>query len=590
MLKLGYYSSLSTKFMYNGKYNGTEKGENMVEFSADSMEEVMERMEEKYGDDWYDKYSIDTNAVSGGAISVKVLPLKSAHVNWDEVDELVEKELIIEDTEIEETYEELMSQFSELKIVVSVDSDEMKAFLSIYPGSLKEQITYSVLKEELEKAGVVYGIDEDILKKLTDIDIEESMENILIAQGKSPTPSSDTTIKFLFPKDGYIKIKKSAKETINYSKTREIFQCQKDDKLVERIPGTQGEDGITVTGNPLPAQPSKDINLKQLIGNERAVELSTDQKFLLARKKGQPYLSDLGKIHIREVFIVNKSIDYSVGDIVFDGTVIIHGDVDTPFEVHAKGDILIEGLVRDTRVFGGGFINIMGGASGRGNGVIECKKSLTAKYLNNITIFADEDCISNDYILNSKVYSGGNIIIHGRSIVTGGVLMAEQNISVKVAGNIAGAKTVLGCGIKYNRIKEEQKRNLKVGELLRKLGKISSAMEELRLRLKRCTEKEEQISITKKMAKLKLAKKKYFTTIKNIQSSRIQPPPSQEKKKDKSGKKKPTIYILEHGYPGTIIQIHAEKVKLPAEIGPTQFRYMFDKKKIAAKPYGQWKL
>ena len=50
----------------------------------------------------------------------------------------------------------------------------------------------------------------------------------------------------------------------------------------------------------------------------------------------------------------------------------------------------------------------------------------------------------------------------------------------------------------------------------------------------------------------------------------------------------PSISISEHSYLGVNIQIYSEFVKLPSEIGPTEFRFSFEDKKLKARPIGKW--
>ncbi len=557
-------------------------------FEAKDMSEVFETMEKKYGENWDEAYSIKTEYSQTGLICVQVTPLNVDSVNWNSVKEMVEKDIILEDDEIASTVDELLSEFNAIKVTISISEDGMNAYLSIFPGSLKEKLSEKSLYEMLQDENIVYGIKEEKIEKLCSFIITEPFEKILIAEGKQPTKSHDAKIEYLFPADGFITVKETENEKIDFSKRKQIFQCKKGDLLLKKTPAIQGMDGMTVTGRKIPAQQYKDINLLQFIGNKHTLSLSEDGLGIIALADGQPYLTNIGKIHIRKVFIVNHNLDYSVGDVEFDGTVIIHGDVEVPFQVHAKGDIFIDGVARNTYISGESNIIIHGGVSGSGQGRVECQKDLTVSFLNNVTVTVDRNCISKDYILNSVVYAGENIIIHGRGTVCGGSLMAGNKIAVKVVGSVGGVKTHLAAGINYLRRKEDVKRNLKISELLHKAGLLSSAMVRLYEQLKTVDSKEKQLELTNLLAKIKLTKKKYMTLIKNIREA----PYSKEAENPYRKEKKiiPSISVSEHAYLGLNIQIYSEFVKLPSEIGPTEFRYSIDDNKLKARPIGKWKM
>jgi len=552
------------------------------------MTEVFEVMENRYGIYWDESYSIKTEYNHSGFLHVQIKPVNTQSVDMNSVKQMIEKDIILEDDAVESTVNELMEEFSSLKISVMIAEDTMSAYLRVVPGSLKEKLSEEDLYELLKNKNVVYGIKKDKITKLCSFVITETFEKILIAEGKQPTKSCDAKIDYQFPADGFIIEKKKENENVVFSNRKKIFQCKKDEVLVKKTPGVQGLDGMTVTGVRIAAKNYKDINLKQLIGNSKTVTISEDGLCIVALVEGQPYLAEFGKIHIRKVFIVNHDLDYSVGNIEFDGTVIIHGDVEVPFQIHARGDIFIDGVVRDTFISGESNINIYGGVSGSGRGRIECQKNLTVSFLNNVTVIVDGNTISKDYILNSVVYAGENIVIHGRGTVSGGSLLARKKIAVKKAGSIGGVHTLLSVGINYQKRKEDVKRNLKITELLEKAGKLSSAIVRLYEQLKICESKEQQLELTKLLAKVKLTKKKYMTIIKNIREAPYSKEAEDGYLKDK--KTIPTITVSDRAYMGLSLQVYSETVKLRTEIGPTEFRYSFEEKKIMARPIGKWNI
>ena len=149
------------------------------------------------------------------------------------------------------------------------------------------------------------------------------------------------------------------------------------------------------------------------------------------------------------------------------------------------------------------------------------EKDFTSYFLNNVTIITDGNCISRDYILNSNVYAGDNIVVHGRGTVTGGALFAENNISVKIAGSVGGVKTLLAVGINYDRMKENYKTNLRISAVLEKVKELTTADSKILEQIKKVDTDIKRQQLTRLLAKVRLAKKKYFDLIEKLQNQKI---------------------------------------------------------------------
>jgi hypothetical protein len=87
---------------------------------------------------------------------------------------------------------------------VKISDDKMSALISLYPSQNDGRpLDYEMAKNELEAAGVVYGINEDLLKKLV-ITVEnthEEKEGVIIAKGLPPEEGKDGVIEYHFGED-----------------------------------------------------------------------------------------------------------------------------------------------------------------------------------------------------------------------------------------------------------------------------------------------------------------------------------------------------------------------------------------------------
>src|SRR5699024_12728695 len=77
------------------------------------------------------------------------------------------------------------------------------------------------------------------------------------------------------------------------------------------------------------------------------------------------------RIQVQVVYEINESISMKTGNINFIGSIIIHGDVPSGYQIKAGGDVKIFGLVEAANITAGGSIFISEGFSGMKTGVLK---------------------------------------------------------------------------------------------------------------------------------------------------------------------------------------------------------------------------
>lgn len=87
---------------------------------------------------------------------------------------------------------------------VKVSEDRMSASIDLYPSEQGGRpLTPGYILAELKSAGVVYGINEELIKKLVR-DVEQSKDTkrgVMIARGRLPEPGIDGSIEYHFSRD-----------------------------------------------------------------------------------------------------------------------------------------------------------------------------------------------------------------------------------------------------------------------------------------------------------------------------------------------------------------------------------------------------
>ncbi len=87
------------------------------------------------------------------------------------------------------------------RCVVKVSDDRMSAFVDLYPSQQGgAPITYESVRKEIRSAGVVFGVNEDLLKKLIQ-SVEQPKDvkrGVIIARGRVPEEGQDGSIDYHF--------------------------------------------------------------------------------------------------------------------------------------------------------------------------------------------------------------------------------------------------------------------------------------------------------------------------------------------------------------------------------------------------------
>ena len=106
-------------------------------------------------------------------------------------------------------------------------------------------------------------------------------------------------------------------------------------------------------------------------------------------KKRQRFFSEVtghaslvkGKVFVSSVFEVPADVDNSIGNVEYAGNVHVAGNVKGGFEVRAKGDIIVEGVVEDALLEAGGQIVVKRGIHGMGKGYLQAESNVIVSLL-----------------------------------------------------------------------------------------------------------------------------------------------------------------------------------------------------------------
>ncbi len=546
----------------------------MKELFFRDMQEALRFLEKEYGPTWYNKVLADLSKDSGRVENGKALvKLKIMDLNEGIENEEVNVDEILSEEEKTEKIEEV-----EAKVEVEISKDGMQAYATLFPSSKGEIPTFDDVMKAAKDKGIKAGIDEKAI--LHAVKAMCVFKPFLFARGKPPTSSRDATFKLLFPSSG-VKLKTDEGEKVDYASMYEIVCCHAGDKLAEKIPAVRGKKGYDVFGNELSPEEPKDLELTSLAGEN--VEIS--EEHIVAACDGQPFF-DGEKVNVKEIYVVSGDVDYSTGNIDFIGSVWIKGDVKEDFKVKSEKDIMVEGVVEGATVYAKGSIVVKGGVFGKHKGIIRCGEKFRAKFLSEVTIFSEGDVEIDEYVMNSRVISAGNVTVNGKGWIVGGSVKASKDVIAKVLGSMSKVPTHISVGVDFELSKKEEETEQKIELLLKKLKGISTLIERfLRFLKGNPDENEKNVTID---AIRKLQRKK-VNVVNEIQSLRDELAKLDIHRRQKRMKKNSRIVVKERCFEGSRVTIFDETLSMHFDTGPTIFSFDKIEGKIMAIPYKKWK-
>lgn len=312
----------------------------------------------------------------------------------------------------------------------------MEATLT-YTGSKK--LTHSKIKEALYASTIVSGIDDAAINSLIAAFNEHNVpvQDVVVARGTPRQEGRDGELKFFFHQTKGLTPNEYIENGVIIRGTNVIKSVEKDQELACIIPHVDPINGKDIYGRILYARKVRKAKLRP----GRNVKVSDDGLHFYADSGGRPILEG-DKISVHDVLTIPGDLDYTVGNIDFDGIVEINGDVADGFTVKASKSIIIRGVVGASTIEAGLDIQIQGGCKGLNKAKIISGGNIEAKYIHEFYVRARGDILVKNEIVSCTIESLGRVFVRFGSI-RGGILSAKQGIEAFDIGNDIGIKTTL---------------------------------------------------------------------------------------------------------------------------------------------------
>ncbi len=307
------------------------------------------------------------------------------------------------------------------------------------PSNDGEKITKQEVLNDLRYQGVTFGVDENAVEQF--LAKREYCKNVVVAKGLEPVQGEDASIEYFFNTD--VKARPTLNEdgSVDFFHLNTINHCKAGEILAVLHEAKPGKPGSNVQGMPIAPREVKRTKFK--FGKN--MDLSEDGLTLSSQVDGHVTLVN-GQVFVSNVFEV-ENVDNSTGDIDYDGSVQVNGNVCSNFSIKAKGNIEIKGVVEGARVEAEGNITIARGVNGMGKGVLIAGGNVIAKFIENATVTTG-GYVESGSILHSHVNAQTEINVNGKKgFITGGEVCATNKIQVKTLGSQMGADTLVSVGV-----------------------------------------------------------------------------------------------------------------------------------------------
>lgn len=334
-----------------------------------------------------------------------------------------------------------LGERKDAKIDIAISTDDMSVEVAKTATQGGKEVSFEELMETLKSSGVVSGIDEASVRSICQA---KEARTALIAHGAVPENGIDAVFEELLPDIADRSPKLNESGLIDYREHGAVVVVHAGTVLMRRHPATPGTNGYTVRGRILSARPGRDEPFAaQLPGTQRS---NDDPDVLEAAVTGQPVKVENGLVV--EAVLKVAEVNMASGNIHFDGSVEVAGDVAQGMKVNATGDIFVSGMVDGGELHAGGNVSIAGGIIA--HATVHANGSVSARFAQSAVIHAGTALVIADMCLDSELKSLNQIIIGtsnpGRGRLVGGSAAAAMLVNVPCLGSPKSVVTKLVIG------------------------------------------------------------------------------------------------------------------------------------------------
>jgi uncharacterized protein (DUF342 family) len=313
---------------------------------------------------------------------------------------------------------------------LTFSTGNMEAYLTFHGN--RSALTIASLTALLKQNNICHGILVDGLNSI--LDGSDNQEPVLVARGDAPQMGPNGWYEYFFRTMLEKKPRVLEDGTVDYQNVDWFETVKAGQKLAYYHEAQPGIDGHTVTGEVIKAR--KGIDQSILTGT--GFYMSEDKKTYYSQMDGKIQL--IGTSMTISRYMEVDDVTMATGNIRFDGSVRIRGNVGNGVIIDVADDLVIDGNVDGAKISCGGTILLKKGMNASGHGYIKATGNIVSKFFEAVKVESNAD-IRVNRSLNSQLYAKGTIF--SSLALTGGVAQAGNGMQLYNTGNNVGLHTVL---------------------------------------------------------------------------------------------------------------------------------------------------
>ncbi|SMF14330.1 DUF342 domain-containing protein [Pseudobacteriovorax antillogorgiicola] len=276
------------------------------------------------------------------------------------------------------------------------------------------------LVAELKNHGIASGYDKHVDQVLSAFDLKHDLKNMVVATGRAPELGSKPYIYETYKDSGLVE--QDAHMDIDMRDAQSRVVVDPGDVIAE-IRYEDGKPGLDVFGNFIHAT-QDDPKLKVRPGDN--VEKDEHGRFV-SLIHGMPSFSHR-LVDVSPILIHKGDVNLSSGNLEFDGSAEIKGNIESGATVNVTENLLVTGTIGQASVRCGRNLTVKGGIVSTERGLIQVRGKLVAGFVENSRIITMGDMIVSQSVMNSNIIVGGNLkIVAPKTGILGGGMVSVRN-------------------------------------------------------------------------------------------------------------------------------------------------------------------
>lgn len=376
---------------------------------------------------------------------------------------------------------------------VRISEDRLTAWLMVTPPAGGRALAFSDAEDIIRDAGVEYGYDSDAARAAVH---QPDGDEQVIARGRPPEHGMDAWFESLIPEFTERRPQIDERERADFRELGGVLTVEENQALIRRHPPTEGTPGTDVQGRAIRPEPGKPKPFK---GRMKGVEIDAEDPDLLrASTSGQP-------IWENETVMVSptldlENIDLSVGNIDFNGTVRVRGDIAYGMRVRARDDLHVGGSVEGAFLEAGRSVLVRGGVIGqrrRGdaefNARIQSGGWVQARFLEHVQVRADAEVLIRDMAAHCDIAAGERIAVGAKGTRHGHLLGGRYESWLVIRALQLGGPAAVDTQLRVGNLFELKKHIRALGRRMRDSNLSPEDQEEMAERQQKLMEVERTV-------------------------------------------------------------------------------------------------